>query len=129
MQAEQDKPRGRFDGLRLSVTGIEQTAKPTSPQSDLQPSPQAGRFAGLKLGKVAVPEPKVQATVWARRSSAMPKAHADIARMQDRGIAPLEMHKSEKGQGKRSARSDKTAGEPRFGRRLCQGTGTGQRGG
>jgi Ti-type conjugative transfer relaxase TraA len=63
-QPEAEKPRGRFDGMRLRAPAVEPAAPPPQPR---------GRFDGLKLGKHAMPEPKIQEAPWARLSNAMPK--------------------------------------------------------
>ncbi|WP_343613236.1 Ti-type conjugative transfer relaxase TraA [Novosphingobium sp.] len=89
-QPEREKQRGRFDGLRLRDPAVEQTVSappPTKPR---------GRFDGLKLGKVAMPEPKVQVDRLEKAVERYAKSLADIVRMRERGIAPLEMQKAER---------------------------------
>ncbi|WP_068083780.1 Ti-type conjugative transfer relaxase TraA [Novosphingobium rosa] len=84
---EAEKPRGRFDGLRLRAPAVE----PAAP-----PPPARGRFDGLKLGKLAAPEPKVQEDPLGKAVERYAKAVGEITRMAERGLAPLEMQKAER---------------------------------
>ncbi|WP_206241664.1 Ti-type conjugative transfer relaxase TraA [Novosphingobium terrae] len=84
---EAEKPRGRFDGLRLRAPAVE----PAAP-----PPPARGRFDGLKLGKLAMPEPKVQEDPLGKAVERYAKAMVEITRMKERGLAPLEMQKAER---------------------------------
>jgi hypothetical protein len=58
------------------------------------PTKPRGRFAGLKLGKVAVPEPEALGDRLGKAVERYAKSLADIVRMRERGVAPLEMQKA-----------------------------------